>query len=474
MARILLIDDDTDLSRFVQEELEAQGHRVQCLERAECGPRVLAEAPFDVVLLDNKMPGMSGIDFLAALRGRGLNVPVILMTGYSTSDTAIQAMNLGAFDYVAKPDDLQALTRELEPLIREALAITQPVKGVQVASGAPPHPADPVLIGKSKAMVKVYKLIGQFAGSEDAVLILGETGTGKELVARLIHSNSPRKHRPFVALNCTALNENLLESELFGHEKGAFTTAVKLRKGKIEHAHGGTLFLDEIGDMPLTLQAKLLRVLEYQEIERVGSNDPIKVNVRLLSATHRNLKAAIQEGKFREDLFHRLNRVIIRLPPLRERVEDLPELATYYLARAAESTGRPLPTLPDSTLEKLCGHSWRGNVRELQNVIYRAFGACRGSQVLPADLDFLGEEGAGRPVAPGDGADGVVAALQKAICWAWDTEQPKLWPLLRDLLERELLKTALARLGGNQTQVAERLDMARGTVLKRIQEYGLK
>ena len=217
-----------------------------------------------------------------------------------------------------------------------------------------PGPAPgPMLVGQSRSMVEVYKHIGRFARSDDAVLILGETGTGKELVARAIHTNSPRKNRPFVALNSTALNETLLESELFGHEKGAFTGADKLRKGKFEHASGGTLFLDEIGDMPPKLQAKLLRVLEYQEVERVGGDEPIKVNVRLLSATHRDLEAAIGEGRFRRDLFYRLNRVTLRLPPLRERLEDLPELAAYFLARAAEGTERRTPALADDTLRRL-------------------------------------------------------------------------------------------------------------------------
>ncbi len=232
MALILLIDDDADLRHFLQAELEGQGHAVQCLDRAEQGPDLLSRMPFDVVLLDNKMPGMSGIDFLEALQKRTLDTPVILMTGYSTYDTAIRAMNLGAFDYLIKPDDFQALFRELEPLIAMTLEITRPAKEVHVAAEAPPHPPDGLmLVGKSKAMVELYKLIGRFARGDDAVLILGETGTGKELVARAIHANSPRKNRPFVALNCTALHEGLLESELFGHEPGAFTGADKLRKG---------------------------------------------------------------------------------------------------------------------------------------------------------------------------------------------------------------------------------------------------
>ena len=471
MARILLIDDDEDLRCFLQGELEGRGHAVQVLERAEQGPEVLSGAPFDLVLIDNKMPGMSGIDFLEALKERGIDVPVILMTGYSTCDTAIRAINLGAFDYVIKPDDFQSLFRKLQPLIGEVLAITRPAKGVRVAVDPPPGPAlGPMLVGASPEMVAVYKHIGRFARSDDAVLILGETGTGKELVARAIHTNSPRKNKPFVPLNCTALNETLLESELFGHEKGAFTGADKLRKGKFEHASGGTLFLDEIGDMPPTLQAKLLRVLEYQEVERVGGDEPIKVNVRLLSATHRDLQAAIGEGKFRRDLFHRLNRVTVRLPPLRERLEDLPELAVYFLARAAEGTERARPALADDALQRLRAHPWKGNVRELQNVLHRAFAVCRGPEVLATHLDFS-DEGSGRTI-PGQ-EDEAVAGLRKAIAWAWNGGQDKLWQGLCDRLERELLAFALAQLGGNQTQVGERLGMARGTVGKRLQKYGL-
>jgi DNA-binding NtrC family response regulator len=468
---ILLIDDDEDLLHLLRAELEALGYQVCCLARADLAPARLESGRYDVVLLDNLMPGMSGIDFLKGLRERGLDIPVILMTGESTPDTAIQATKLGAFDYVVKPGTVQELARELEPLARKALEIVRPVQEVRVSPVAPAVAEGPALVGgKSRRMLDVYRLVAQFADSGDPVLIRGETGTGKELVARAVHTNGPRKGRPFVALNCTALNENLLESELFGHEKGAFTHAEKLRKGKIEYASGGTLFLDEIGDMPLNLQAKLLRVLEYQEVERLGSNEPIKVDVRVLSATHRDMEAAIQEGKFRRDLFYRLNRVTVRLPPLRERLEDLPELVAYFLTRAAEAISRPRPAVADATLAKLRAYHWPGNVRELQNVVFRAVGVCRGPQVLPSHVEFA-------PDAPGPGAGGdegaALAGLARAIEWAWNTDQPDAWPLLRDMLERELLRFYLAKLGGNQTEVHRRLKMSRTTLVERMKKHEL-
>ncbi len=349
MATILLIDDDADLAHYLQLELEGQGHSVRWLERADRGPETLAQEAFDLVLLDNKMPGMSGIEFLAALQQRGLGIPVILMTGHGTTDTAIQAMNLGAFDYVIKPMDYGPLVQELEPLIDKALELAQPLKqAVHLPGDAATPGTAPMLLGTCKPMQEMYKTIGKVAKSDAPVLVQGETGTGKELVAKAIHANSPRRLKPFVAMNCTALNENLLDDELFGHEPGAFTGAEKLRKGRFEYANGGTLFLDEVGDMPPVLQAKLLRVLENQEVFRIGSNEALKVNVRLLSATHRDLKAAVRDGKFREDLYYRLAGVTIRLPALRERGPDIPLLAEHFLHKVAENMGQALPALHES------------------------------------------------------------------------------------------------------------------------------
>lgn len=473
MAKILLIDDDEDLPAFLRDELKAYGHSVECLDRADSAPDLLAKTRFDIVLLDNRMPGMTGIEFLEALRVRGVDLsvlPVVLITGFGTADTAIRAMDLGAFDYLIKPDDHQTLARELHAVIEKALEITRRHEPPPQT----PLPAGLQLIGKSRRMVEVFKTIGQFAGSADPVLIQGETGTGKELVARSFHTNSPRKGKPFVALNVAAINKDLLEGELFGHEPGAFTGADKLRKGKIEYANGGTLFLDEIGDMPEPLQAKLLRVLEYQEVERLGSNEPIKVNVRLLSATHRDLEKMIEQGRFRRDLFYRLNRVTLRLPALRERLEDLPELVEFFLTRAAEAANRSRPTVTASALDRLREHHWPGNVRQLQNVIFRAFGVCRGSQLLPQHLEFQADCGPSEPAAAITGEAEAVAALHKVIAWAWDSGREGLWPFLHDLLERELLRAALSRLDGNQSQVAKRLEMARGTVVKRVEHYGLR
>jgi two-component system response regulator AtoC len=471
VARILLIDDDSDLTAFLRDELEESGHTVDCLDRAEHGPDLLTATPFDVVLLDNRMPGMTGIQFLQALQSRGIEVPVILMTGYSDAETTIQAMNLGAFDYVTKPATYQELAGELDPLIREAVG-TRRAADVEVVPGSRPRSADglTLVVGRNRAMVDVCKQIGLVARRGDPVLILGETGTGKELVARAIHTNSPRKGKPFVALNCAAIPAGLLESELFGHERGAFTGAEKLRKGKIEHANGGTLFLDEIGDMPRDLQAKLLRVIEYQEVERVGGEEPIRVNVRLLSATRRDLEAAIREERFRDDLFFRLNGVTIRLPPLRERLEDLPALVDYFLAQEADRSG---PAVADATLDRLRAYHWPGNVRQLQRVISGAVAACRGPVLLPSHLQFPAEEDG--PTGPDTGSEeAAVAGLHRAIEWVWGSHPADLWPRLHDLLERELLRAASARLGGNQSKMAESLHMDRATVAKRMKKYGLK
>jgi DNA-binding NtrC family response regulator len=475
VTRILIIDDDVEFSSFLRASLENGGACVDCLEAAAGAPELLSQTDYDVVLLDNRMPGLSGIEFLAALKQRDLSVPVILMTGDPTSETAIQAMNLGAFDYIVKPLELDELVAELEPLVARAAAIVQLSKEHVRLPGDTAPGEGPRLLGNSRAMQEVYKLIGKVAGSADPVLIRGETGTGKELVARAIHSNSPRRNKPFVAMNCTALNENLLDDELFGHEPQSYTGAgEKLRKGRFEHASGGTLFLDEIGDMPPMLQAKLLRVLENHEVVRIGGNEPIKVDVRIVSATHRGLDARMREGDFRQDLLFRINGVTIQLPPLRDRgLDDLRLLVEEILSQTARRIGRSVPALDPAAWKKLAEHSWPGNIRELQHAIRRAALVCRGSQVTAADIDLQSSDGAqlsGTAPVEGDVGGNIARAVQAALA----SGQADLHQSLHETLDRELLRAILAECQGNQVQAARRLGISRNGLRAKMRALGLE
>lgn len=460
MARILFIDDDEDFSGLLLDALEETGHgyRVKWIDDAERGVDLLEKDTFDLVLLDYRMPGMDGIDFLQALKDRDVVVPVVFLTGKGDPDIVIEAIRLGAFEYVEKTLELDDLLQELLPLIDKVLE-PAPLTPLILPSG-------PRLVGKSKPMLEAYKRIGQFSSSDQPVLILGETGTGKELVAKAIHAKSRRKDQPFVTVNCAAIPEALQESELFGYApqagiSGADPTG---KPGKFELAHRGALFLDEIGDMSLTAQPKLLRALENGEVSRLGSTEQIKVDVRVLSATHRDLEAACRDGAFREDLYYRLNGVTIPLPPLRERgPEDLRELVEYFLGEAV-AEGLPIAALEEDSWRKLRDYSWPGNVRELKNVLTRALLRCRGwRRISPDDLELNGDES----------AEGEGTVFRKVIQRLWERNQKDLWRLLHDMVGRELLKFALTESDGNQAQVAKRLGIARNTVAKLIKEYAL-
>jgi DNA-binding NtrC family response regulator len=474
VARVLLIDDDPEFSAALRGALEASGHCVDCLDGAERGPELLMQAVHDVVLLDNKMPRLSGIEFLAALEQREISIPVILMTGDPTSQTAIQAMNLGAFDYVVKPLEIDAMVAELELLIADAAEIVRRSKEHVRLPGDVATGDGPQLLGNSRPMQEIYKRIGMVARSSVSVLILGETGTGKELVARAIHSNSPRRNRPFVALNCTALNENLLDDELFGHEPRAFSGAGdKLRKGRFEHANGGTLFLDEIGDMPAMLQAKLLRVLENREVVRIGGNEPIAVDVRIVSATHRDLGARVDAGEFRQDLLFRLNGMAIQVPPLRERgTDDLRLLVHAFLRQAAGAMDRSAPALDPAVWTKLEQHSWPGNIRELQHVLRRTMLVSRGSRITAGDIE-LGSARSGATAAPaGDDLD-CSGHLKRAIQAALESKEDGLYQALSEALEKELLRQTLAECGGNQVHTARRLGISRNGLRAKMRAHRL-
>src|SRR5437868_6203297 len=385
MATLLLIDDDPDLLRDrVSHVLPAPAHRVEVAQTGAEGLERVAAACPDVILLDLRLPDQSGLDILRQLRQIDARIPVVMVTVARSSDSAIEAMRHGAYDYLLKPIDLQKLDR----VISEALKVSRLMREPAVVAETPPDEEleGVAIIGSCPGMQETYKAIGRVADQTLPGLITGESGTGKELVARAIYQHGPRAQAPFLALNCAAIPENLLESELFGHEKGAFTGAERRRIGKFEQCHGGTLFLDEIGDMPPATQAKMLRVLQEQTFERVGGNEMIRTDVRLVAATLRDLKAWSEEGKFRPDLYYRLGVFTIHLPPLRDRGDDLPMLVRHYVRRFSRELGREVQGVAPEALVRLRGYPWPGNIRELQSVLMLALLRSIGPVLLPAFL----------------------------------------------------------------------------------------
>jgi DNA-binding NtrC family response regulator len=473
MANLLLIDDDPDLlPDQVRHVFPTPAHRVEIAHTGTAGLQRVADFRPDVILLDLRLPDQSGLDVLRQLRQIDARIPVILVTVVRSADSAIEAMRQGAYDYLLKPLELQKLDR----VIAEALRVARRMREPAVIMGTPPDNDQPgeAVVGSSPAMQEVYKAIGRVADQTFPVLITGESGTGKELVARAIYQHGPRAKAPFLALNCAAIPETLLESELFGHEKGAFTGAERRRIGRFEQANGGTLLLDEIGDMPLPAQAKVLRVLQEQAFERLRGGETIRTDVRLIAATHRDLHAWSAEGKFRPDLYYRLGVFTIHLPPLRERGEDLTLLVQFYLRRVSRELGREVREVAPEALERLRGYSWPGNVRELQSVLKQALLRAHGPVLLP---DFLPEF----PEAPGEPA--VPAAPVAPPGGRLDPEaflRQRLGPDARDLyaeahgeLDRFLLPRILEYTGGNQQRAALLLGIARKTLRTKLQDLAL-
>jgi two-component system nitrogen regulation response regulator GlnG len=396
VPHILVVDDDNEVRYSLNRVLSSQHYRVEEAPSGEAGVAAVKRSPPDVVLLDNRMTGMTGLETLQHIRAANPKQLVILMTAYGTAQTAIEAMKYGAFDYVVKPFDPVKLTA----LVQSALNTQADIRsagGVQPVINSEDHKEG--IVGSSEAMQQVFKVIGQVAASEVTVMITGESGTGKELIARSIHRHSHRGGKPFVAVNCSAIPENLIESELFGHERGAFTGATAQRLGKFEVCDGGTIFLDEIGDMTPTTQTKILRVLQEGEIQRVGSSDTLKVNVRVIAATNKDLEALVKTKDFREDLYYRLNVVRLRLPPLRERVEDVPQIVDYFIQSLAKEKKTKARKVSPEALAILCRHNWPGNVRELENMIYRSAVIAQSDTILPKDLPDEVRGGAA-PAAP--------------------------------------------------------------------------
>ncbi|MBQ8222994.1 MAG: sigma-54-dependent Fis family transcriptional regulator [Bacteroidales bacterium] len=378
MAKILVIDDEPAIRRILREILEHEQYQVDVAESAIEALPLVKETEYDAILCDIKMPQMDGIEFLEEAK-KISEAPVIMISGHGTIETAVDAIKKGAFDYIAKPPELNRLLITLRNALDKSKLMSETKALKKVVS------RKYEMIGSSKPMMEIHEMIEKVAPTNARVLIEGENGTGKELVARRLHELSNRSYAPFIEVNCAAIPSELIESQLFGHEKGSFTSAIKMKKGDFELANNGTLFLDEIGDMSLSAQAKVLRALQENKITRVGGESEINVNVRIIAATNKNLKEEIQKGNFREDLYHRLSVIIINVPPLRDRLDDIPELISYFVENISGEMGKPTPTFTQDAIEELQKYRWTGNIRELHNVIERLVILC-GNKICSDDV----------------------------------------------------------------------------------------
>jgi DNA-binding NtrC family response regulator len=475
MPRILVIDDDRSVRHFIAKAFEGTEVDVLTAGSAEEGLRIFGESPVDAVLLDIMLPEVSGLDVFEMIRQADAKLPVIFITSLSSSETAIRAMTLGAFDYLLKPLDLA----RIRGLVRQALEIRRlmsiPVEmpGEKRARSTGKQATNRIdmLVGNSPQMQEVYKAIGRVAPQDVTVLIRGESGTGKELVARALYQHSPRVTEQFLAVNCAAIPDALLESELFGHEKGAFTGADQRRIGKFEQCSGGTLFLDEIGDMSPLVQSKVLRVLQSQQFERVGGNQTINTDVRVIAATNRDLEKMVEQGDFRSDLYYRLSGFTIQLAPLRDRREDLVPLLESYLAIFSQELGKDVHGISPDAMDVLLNYSWPGNVRELQNVLKQTLLRSSGYVVIP---DFIPEQIRSSEVEPADGNMGDAAAidLRQFVEDRLNAGSNDLYAEAVEFMERFVVTRVLGICDGNQSQAARILGITRGCLRSKIR--GLK
>lgn len=439
---LLVVDDELIIRESLSGWLQQDGYQVDTAESAAEALQKAEAKHYDIMLVDVKMPEMDGLTLLKHIKEREPDTAVVMMTAYGSIADAVEAMKQGAFDYLLKPFDLEELSLTLEKLVQmQTLAMENIVLKDRVAKVT----RFEELIGQSEPMLKLYELILDVAQTDATVLITGETGTGKELVARAIHAQSARRFAPFIAVNCGAFTEQLLESELFGHEKGAFTDAKFTKKGRLELAHGGTLFLDEIGDITMKMQIDLLRVLETHKFTRVGGTKPIYSDFRVIAATHQDLQAALAEGTFRRDLYYRLHVVHLAVPPLRDRREDIPLLAEHFLRRYAAETNKKIDSIHPEALAAMHHYDWPGNVRELENAIERAVVVGKGRQIRLEDLPFLSP--AARPAGPA---------------------------LSLEEMEREHIARVLATTEGNISRAAQVLQINRTTLYHKVKKYGLK
>jgi len=443
---ILVVDDDADMREWVKEDLEHEGFRVETADGGRAGVARVKAGGIDLVVSDVKMPDLDGLDLLREIREVDPSPFVIIVTGFGSIDTAIRAVKLGAYDYITKPFKIDQLLLSIDKALAERSLRTEVTRLREEVSR---RDRLENIIGRSAPMQEIFALIRRVATSYANLLVTGESGTGKELVARALHAKSPRKGKPFVAVNCAAIPENLLESELFGYTRGAHSTANADRQGLFVEANGGTLFLDEIAELPLSLQPKLLRVLQDGEVRPLGTNRSERVDVRVIAATNRDIERQLREGRFREDLYYRLNVIQIQLPPLRGRQEDILPLADHFLVRSTERSGKAVKGWKEGAKKMLLAHHWPGNVRELENVVERAVALTEGDLISPEDLPRTMQERKSQD------------RLASAVAQGFTLDQ----------LEREYIERVLEVEGGNKTRAAHRLGLDRKTLYRKLEEY---
>ena len=477
LIHILIIDDEESLRWVLGKTLERPEYKLYFADSAEAGEAAVKAAPIDFAMVDINLPGDDGLTFLARMRKQKPEMLVAVITGEGTMDTAITAMREGAYDYLTKPfdiDEIESLAERAAQSVRNARAHTQkgprakPARSVQASDGAPE------LIGRSHQIREIHKGIGRIAASDVTVLILGESGTGKELIASAIHRYSHQADSPFIAVNCAAIPRELLEAELFGHEKGAFTGATERKVGKLEAAAAGTIFLDEIGDMPLELQAKMLRVLQEREYQRVGGTQTMPLRARVVAATNRNLAAEVERGNFREDLFYRLNGFIIHSAPLREIREDIPLLVDHFFRVFARKLGHPTPRLTPEAQRRLTHHDWPGNVRELENVVK--------SLTITSPTTLIGVEGLPKNIRGQDGEAPQGRAFERQILQSWrpiitnycEEGRSGLLQEASDTMERPIIRQVLMQTGWNQVRSAQILGINRNTLRSKMKHLGIQ
>ena len=470
MQTILIVDDDKSIRYSLKRMMEGKYSILTAQNGEEALERVKESSP-DLILMDIKMPGRSGIDVLREIKSIDPKSLVIIMTAYGTTETAIEAMKYGAFDYILKPFPIP----QMKGLVEKALSLRRMMKQEVIYASTEGEETDEGerIVGSSPKMQEIYKIVGQIAPSDVTVLLRGESGTGKELFARAIYQHSSRSNLPFLPVNCAAIPDTLLESELFGHEKGSFTGATSRRIGKLEQCQGGTIFLDEIGDMSLSTQAKLLRVLQEKRFERLGGTETIKVDIRLIVATNKDLEEAIENGKFREDLYYRLNVVSIMIPALKERKEDIPELVSYFLKKFNRELKKGIVGITPSAMAKIASYGWPGNVRQLENVLKRAMVLCQGEWILEDQLLF--EKGWERREAQEESSKKNVENLLDALFEEFSTASVTPQDLdMISSLERGLILRALQKTRGNQLKAAALLGINRSTLRGKMERYNIK